>query len=192
MIKDELILIDWDSTIIQTGLSVINTWNYLHSDRKLIYNEPLEWDFSNVLNGTDITLSELFTCFDSKEFYKDGNVVLINGVVQVINRLIDKGYNIKVLSKHEESRKSLTREYVEYLFNGKVKIEFVDNFDDKISYEAFCIIDDKVECLEKSKSKYQICFGDYQWNKDYMGIKTYDWNEVESLIKYFEECEECF
>ena len=60
------ILIDLDQTILQTSKTLIANWNKLNPNNKLEYKEPVEWDFTSILSGTNITLKQLCSTFDYK------------------------------------------------------------------------------------------------------------------------------
>ena len=180
------ILIDLDQTILQTSKTLIANWNKLNPNNKLEYKEPVEWDFTNILSGTNITLKQLCSTFDYKYFYEEA--VLFDNCLEVINKWIEKGYEVIILTKHDKSRIPITKEFIDNLFNNKVKIEFVDSFEVKNTYEADVIIDDKIESLINSKCKTRIEFGDNVWSKDIEGvIRCYNWKQVEQCIDFVAE-----
>ena len=80
------ILIDLDQTILQTSKTLIANWNKLNPNNKLEYKEPVEWDFQNILLGTNITLKQLCSTFDYKYFYEEA--VLFDDCLEVINKWI--------------------------------------------------------------------------------------------------------
>ena len=180
------ILIDLDQTILQTSKTLIANWNKLNPNNKLEYKEPVEWDFANILKGTNITLKQLCGIFDYDKFYD--NCYLFENCERVINKWIEKGYEVIILTKHEMSSIPITKEFIDNLFDGKVKIEFVDSFEIKNTYEADVIIDDKIESLINSKCKTRIEFGDNAWSKDVEGIiRCYNWKQVEHCIDFIAE-----
>ena len=65
------IVIDWDSVILNTSTSLINNWNLLNPNKQLktISSNFVEWDFSNVLKGTDISLKEATLVSEGDSFY---------------------------------------------------------------------------------------------------------------------------
>lgn len=175
------IVIDLDSTIIDTGLTIINTWNKLNPYRQLIYIKPV-WDFSNILKDTDIELKELFTMFDKQEFYD--NVMVFDNAINIINKLAESN-EVIICSKHNESRKPLTTKWINENFKN-VKIMYVDNFRDKLLIPCDIRVDDKIECLQDNKS-FNVCYGNYDWNKDYNGMRCYNWKQVEQCIDFIAE-----
>ena len=180
------ILIDLDQTILQTSKTLIANWNKLNPNNKLVYKEPVEWDFTNILSGTNITLKQLCSTFDYKYFYEEA--VLFDNCLEVINKWIEKGYEVIILTKHDISRRHITKEFIDKLFDNKVKIEFVDSFEIKNTYRADVIIDDKIESLINSKCKTRIEFGDNVWSKDVEGIiRCYNWKQVEHCIDFIAE-----
>ena len=177
------IYIDFDNVILNTTKTLVYNWNIWNPDRKLKYKEPVEWDFKNILRGTYVSLKELCEVFDYKNFYD--YCYLIDGSVEVINKLLDKGIEVIILSKHKDSRKPLTKTFINKLFNNRVDIEFVSDFYEKRSYEGFMLIDDKEESLINSKCKYPILFGDYIYNKNSkIKNRASSWKDLEIVFKF--------
>lgn len=175
------ILIDWDNTILNTCVTVPMIWNYLHPLRKVkvLKAEEVKWDFSNVLEGTDVSLKELLSMFDYKYFYN--HAVYIEGAIETINEL-SKEHEIVIVSKHVDSRKELTIRCINELLSN-VQIQFVDKFEDKRNIEADIIIDDKEECLGGVQT-LSILFGNYEYNQDYKGLRCNNWEQVKRCIEF--------
>ena len=176
------IITDLDSTIISTGKTIIKVWNKLNPNKQL--NDKIEpvWDFSNILKDTDIELKELFTMFDKQEFYD--NVIVFDNAINIINKLAESN-EVIICSKHNESRKPLTTKWINENFKN-VKIMYVDNFRDKLLIPCDIRVDDKIECLQDNKS-FNVCYGDYDWNKDYNGMRCLNWEQVEHCIDFIAE-----
>ena len=176
------IITDLDSTIISTGKTIIKVWNKLNPNKQL--NNKIEpmWDFSNILKDTNIKLKELFTMFDRQEFYD--NVIVFDSAINIINKLAETN-EVIICSKHNESRKPLTTKWINENFKN-VKIMYVDNFRDKLLIPCDIRVDDKIECLQDNKS-FNVCYGDYDWNKDYNGMRCLNWEQVEHCIDFIAE-----
>ena len=70
MIKDKLIVLDFDSCIIDTSKSIINLHNKLNPDKYIEYTPQHDWNFYPMIN-TKEDLKELFKLFDDKDSYRD-------------------------------------------------------------------------------------------------------------------------
>lgn len=175
------IVLDLDNTILDTPYTIVELWNKLNPNRKLKYVEDIEWDFSNILKGTDVTLKELFTLFDDEGFYD--NAVVFDDAIDVINE-ISQRHEIIICSKHDEIRKDITTKWINKTFPN-VKIMFVDNFENKKDLECDLIIDDKIESLG-GKAKLSVCFGDYKWNKEWQKVRATKWCQIKSIIEFLE------
>ena len=171
------ILIDLDNTIINTPEIIINLWNKYNPERKLKYKDDIKWDFSNVLDNTDVSLKELFTMFDKEEFYD--NVKWMDESKRVINSLSEE-HEIIIVTKHNENRKHITDKFIKENF-PKCKLIFVNSFEEKCSIPADIIIDDKLESLQ-GVQKYKICYGLYDWNKNWSGLWLYRWYNAKDII----------
>ena len=179
------IVIDWDSVILNTSTSLINNWNLLNPNKqlKIINPNEVEWDFSNVLKDTDISLKELFTIFDYKNFYD--NAYFLNGAIDIIQELINKGHKIVICSKHDSDRRPITARFINKIFEGKVKIKYVNSFETKREVKCNILIDDKEESLINCKAKLPILFGNYKWNKDSkLHYRATSWNQIREVFKF--------
>lgn len=179
------IAIDLDNVILDVPTTIINLHNELNKN-KLEYKicDNLDWKFKPLVK-TDEELAELFKLFDHVDFYKDA--ITFPNAIQIINELSMQN-NVCIISKHMDSRKPLTQKWIYETF-PTIKLIFVDNFEDKgrvlKEFGADIIIDDRVDALESCEGivPYRICYGQYQWNKDYKGLRASDWSELYKMIK---------
>ena len=191
MIKDKLIICDLDSTLIDTSATIVNLYNKLNPNNQLTFTSEHDWQFRPIVNTKEV-LSELFKLFDHEDFYK--NVVVFPNAIEIINELAENN-RVYIVSKHCESRKRLTKEWINKVM-PKVEIVFVDNFEDKGKLFNNCdyCIDDKWESFENfSEDTTCILFNEYQWNKDCIDYyRCMNWNEVEGYIERIERFREYF
>ena len=183
-----IIVVDWDSTVINTSKTLINLHNKL-SKNKIEYIEEHDWKFKPMIN-TDEELKELFKLFDNEHFYDSDVIVPIKDAIKTIKKLSEH-FKIVICSKHMESRRKLTRNYIEQTFKGyDVSVKFVDSFNEKSKLfrnkEVLVVIDDKEECFEGfGEEPLKILFGNYQWNKEYnkeCSCKISNWVTIEGAI----------
>ncbi|MEO2600919.1 5' nucleotidase, NT5C type [Clostridium butyricum] len=172
------IVIDLDSTIIDTSLTLINLNNKI-STNKINYTKEHDWNFSPMVK-TKEELSNLFTLFDNKDFYKD--VIIFKNAKEIINKLSEK-HEIIVCTKHCDSRKKLTKEWIKKTF-PKAQLVFAESFNKSFVGECDVFIDDRLDALESMRgiAKEIICYGNYKWNKDWMGKRINNWLEIEKII----------
>lgn len=184
------IALDLDSTLINSSLILVQLWNKLNPNRKLTYREDIEWDFSNVLKGK-VGLSELFQLFDHKDFYE--NVIVYDKAIEVVNEL-SKNYEVIICSKHNDSRKHLTTDWINRTFPN-VELVFTDTFDKSEIYnKAWIILDDRIDALESctNNDTYRMCFGNYTWNKkEWKGSRVLNWEHFERRVRILDEIENC-
>ena len=186
-----IIVVDWDSTVINTSKTLINLHNKL-SKNKIKYIEEHDWKFRPMINS-DEELKELFTLFDNKHFYDSDVVVPIKDAIKTIKELSEH-YKIIICSKHMRSRRKLTKKYIKETFKGyDVSVKFVNSFNEKSNLfkhkRVLAVIDDKIECLEGFGEKtLRVLFGDYQWNKEYdknSMCKINSWVTVNDAINVY-------
>ena len=178
---------DLDNVILDSPKTIINLYNELY-ENKLEYNDDVElgWKFEPLIK-TDKELAELFKLFDHPRFYD--KAITYKNAIKVINELSMQN-DICIISKHMDSRKPLTQDWIYKTF-PTIKLIFVDNFEDKgqalKEFGADIIIDDRVDALESCIDiPYRICFGNYQWNSFYNGLRANDWKELNKMIKNIE------
>ena len=186
-----IVVVDWDSTVINTSKTLINLHNKL-SKNKIKYIEEHDWKFRPMINS-DEELKELFTLFDNKHFYDSDVVVPIKDAIETIKEL-SKHYKIIICSKHMRSRRKLTKKYIKQIFKGyDVSVKFVNSFNEKSNLfkhkRVLAVVDDKIECLEGFGEKtLRVLFGDYQWNKEYdknSMCKINSWVTVNEAINVY-------
>ena len=181
MIKDKILIFDLDNTIISTPESLVNLHNKLKPNNQLILPKQIDWKFSPMIKS-DEELSELFKLFDHKDFYGDTLAVFPNAI-EVINKLAENN-RVIICSKHMESRKPLSEEWISKVM-PKVKVVFVDDFEDKGSLFPDCdvVVDDRVDCLDNFNNDcFKLLYGTYQWNRDSNYFEVENWCQIEQVI----------
>lgn len=185
-----VLCIDLDNTILDTVSTIINLHNRLNKNNRIEYNEntKIDWKLRPLIK-TDEELTELFKLFDHKDFYK--HPIIFKYAKDIINGF-SKRNRICIISKHMDSRKSLTKEWVSKTF-PRVELIFVDNFQDKgrvlKEFGADIIIDDRVDVLMSCEGivPYRICYGDNEWSSSWNGLRATDWKELYKMIKIIKD-----
>ena len=189
MINNKTIICDLDSTIVNSSLTIVNLYNKLNPNNQLSYTPNHSWGFEPIIK-TKEELSNLFKLFDHEDFYKD--VIVFPNAIEIINELAENN-KVYICSKHCESRKRLSREWINKVM-PKVEIVFVDNFEDKgkLFDKVDYVIDDRVDTLDSfSEETTCILFGFYDWNKDYDDYhRCMNWNDVKGYIESTERFRE--
>lgn len=176
------IVIDIDSSTIDTCRSIINLHNKLY-DNKIEYQEDYSWNFYPMIKTIE-ELKELFKLFDHKDFYKSDTLVVFDKAIQVINGLSMQN-KVIFCSKHDIARRPITSKWIYEIF-PTANLEFTDTFNKSIVGKVDIVIDDKPEALLSVDADYKILFGTYDWNKDYNGLRANNWKEVDNMIKIIE------
>lgn len=179
------IVIDLDSTIIDTCRSIINLHNKLN-DRKIEFVENYTWNFSPMINSKE-ELSNLFELFDHKKFYNNNTLVIYDNAIKVINELSVQN-EVVICSKHDKLRRPITQKWIYEMFPS-VKLVFTDTFDKSVVGECDIILDDKVEALNSmiGYADYRVCYSTYDWNKSYEGLRANNWIEFKQFIDKLEK-----
>jgi len=176
------IALDLDNVILDTPATIINLHNKLN-ENKLDYKQgdTLGWKFEPLIK-TDEELGELFKLFDNEGFYN--KPIVFDNAIETINQLSMQN-EITIISKHMDSRKPLTTEWIYRVF-PTVKLIFVDSFSEKGELlKGFDIVlDDRIDALDSciGNVKYRICFGNYLWNYIYQGLRANNWIEFNQFV----------
>ena len=184
MIKDKLIMIDLDSTILDTSSTIISLHNRLYPSKYIEFTSEHDWQFRPMIDSKE-ELSDLFKLFDHEDFYKD--VIVFPNAIEIINKLAENN-RVVICSKHNESRKRLSTEWINKVM-PKVEIIFVDSFDKSVAVPrgefVDIFIDDKPEALYSMGyvAEHCICYGSYQWNQEWNGDRSLNWVNVRSKIE---------
>lgn len=173
--------IDLDNTILNTPACIINLHNKL-SENKLEYNDDMKlgWKFEPLIK-TEQELTELFKLFDHPDFYKEA--ITYENAIEIVNKL-SKDNKVMIISKHMDSRKPLTIEWVSRTFPN-TDLVFVDSFEGKgqVLKDFDIIVDDRIDALEScSDVKCKICFGNFLWNETWTGLRVTNWLNLERVI----------
>lgn len=182
----DVIICDLDSTIINTSLSIINLYNKLNNN-KIEYIENHSWNWYPMIKAKE-ELSEVFKLFDNKDFYGD-TLVVFPDAIEVINEL-SKNNRVIIATKHDESRRSISREYIYKTFPN-VELVFLDSFDkscvvkNMLIDKPLCFIDDRPDALMSMQGlvPHLIAYNTYQWNEDWEGLRANNWKELYKMIK---------
>ncbi len=71
-------------------------------------------------------------------------------------------------------------------FNIRLNFIGVQGFDkSQVDMSDGILIDDLPKNLESSNAAYKICFGDYEWNKEWSGVRASNWGQVKQLINNY-------
>ena len=84
-----------------------------------------------------------------------------------------------------ELRKPLTTAWVNKVM-PKVEIIFVDDFEDKgkLFDDCYAVVDDRVDSLYSfSNNVIKICFGNFQWNQEWNGMRRMSWKDVINTLE---------
>lgn len=174
-----VLMIDLDSTIINTSKSIINLHNKLYKNKQIKYQDNHDWSLYPMIK-TKEELSELFKLFDHEDFYKNDTLVVYENAIQIINELSMQN-TVIICSKHDKSRIKITEKWIYETF-PTVDLIFTDSFNKSIVGKVDIAIDDKPEALESIEADYKILYGMYDWNKNSDYLRANNWLEFKRFI----------
>ena len=170
------IIIDLDNTIINSSRMVYELYAKDNKIDKPYYSNH-DWNFSGLIEKEN--LGDLLKYFSDIRLYD--NTIEMPNAIKVIQDL-SKDNEITIVTKHNINRIPITEKWINKTFEN-VKIEYLSSFN-KSSFSGDIFIDDRIDCLESVKGNFKqlICFGNYEWNKEWKGERICNWN---SIYKYF-------
>ena len=151
------ILVDIDNTCIDSNLEIIRQYREYTNDYKIPYIEKdIGWDFSPVIDSNIWDGNKITKTFSSKEFYN--NVKLKNDCNYVLNKLINLGHEVIIVTKPSKNGLDLRIDFInKNIPNTSVIFLMQDNFDKSI-INGDIIIDDVLES-HKGDRKLNLLFG---------------------------------
>ena len=190
------ILVDIDNTCIDSNLEIIRQYREYTNDYKIPYVEKdISWDFSPVIDSNIWDGNKITKTFSSKEFYN--NVKLKNDCNYVLNKLINLGHEVIIVTKPSKNGLDLRIDFInKNIPNTSVIFLMQDNFDKSI-INGDIIIDDVLES-HKGDRKLNLLFGNYGYNNDKQKkewekknnkqlIRCKNWKEVLAQIEKMED-----
>ena len=190
------ILVDIDNTCIDSNLEIIRQYREYTNDYKIPYIEKdIGWDFSPVIDSNIWDGNKITKTFSSKEFYN--NVKLKNDCNYVLNKLINLGHEVIIVTKPSQNGLDLRIDFInKNIPNTSVIFLMQDNFDKSI-INGDIIIDDVLES-HKGDRKLNLLFGNYGYNNDKQKkewekknnkqlIRCKNWKEVLAQIEKMED-----
>ena len=183
--KQKLIL-DFDSTITDSIKAYCTTYSQLYSiNPNYIKPNP---DLVKQWNLQDQCFLEKHTesIFSSKLFFK--NLEFFPKAKEIIKELSNK-YEIIICSIGTYNNIYHKTEWIKdnlpfiHRFIGLVDDEHC--FMDKsiVNMKNAIFLDDNKNNLDSSNAELKICYGkEYPWNDKWIGLRTFDWQEVEKLL----------
>lgn len=185
------LILDFDNTIVRSNKAIIDLAS--KRDGKQYNIEDIkDYSFSNVLKDWDS--KDVDGLFISKEFYD----VLEphEDAIETIKKLKEDGFIIKIctvtrlegiIHKGTWIRKYLGK-YID-------EVIYIDNYGDsgvkmkKDSITSDLILDDHIDNLISSKTKYKIAFGNYPYNESWDGLRASNWKEFYELVRTIKNIE---
>ena len=190
------ILVDIDNTCIDSNLEIIRQYREYTNDYKIPYVEKdIGWDFSPVIDSNIWDGNKITKTFSSKEFYN--NVKLKNDCNYVLNKLINLGHEVIIVTKPSKNGLDLRIDFInKNIPNTSVIFLMQDNFDKSI-INGDIIIDDVLESHKRDR-KLNLLFGNYGYNNDKQKkewekknnkqlIRCKNWKEVLAQIEKIED-----
>ena len=190
------ILVDIDNTCIDSNLEIIRQYREYTNDYKIPYVEKdINWNFSPVIDSNKWDCNKITKTFSSKEFYN--NVKLKNDCNYVLNKLINLGHEVIIVTKPSKNGLDLRIDFInKNIPNTSVIFLMQDNFDKSI-INGDIIIDDVLES-HKGDRKLNLLFGNYGYNNDKQKkewekknnkqlIRCKNWKEVLAQIEKMED-----
>lgn len=176
--------IDFDGVIANTIQGICQLYNedfsYYKDYRYVDWSEIETWDFKELKCAKKEFIDTYFNLprfFEKLAFmpYADDVLGYLSHDYEII--VVSMGYSPNLYGKKLWLSNNLP--YAKYI--GVNFKEYEDKAHIDMSDGIF--LDDSSKNLKTSNAKIKICFGDeYEWNKDWDGIRLYNWSEVKKFL----------
>lgn len=182
------IVIDFDSTILNTSKTLLN-WYNKETGSFSPYNPDHSWDFDGLL--PDSYKPRAYELFTDPNLYELAEPVV--GSIEAIDKMIRDGHRVIVATKHHPLRIPHTEKWIEEYLPKGVEAVYLCSFDKGVLC-GDVFIDDRIDCLRSVKENFKmcLCFGDYDWNKsleEEENIKrTSTWEDVMQQVFMVDWC----
>lgn len=181
------IYLDFDGCITNSIKKICEMYNEDYRDCNIF--KPAKWYLVNTWSFEDqcplASRDEIDDYFNQKRFF-DNKLEFMENAEEVINKLSEH-FDIYVVSMGNEKNLTYKEGWLENnlpYIKGFIGCNF-DEVSDKshIDMSGEIFIDDSANNLETSNSELKILYGDiYSWNKNYKGIRKFNWYEVYEFL----------
>lgn len=186
------IVIDFDNTIVNSSETILKFlyWkNRYKTNNTFKYDSTiLNWDFTPYAK-TEEDIKFCKAQFNNQKFYDE--LEPMEGALEALREL-HKKYRIVICSNRNVENIEMFVTTIRNLFGDVIDdiVPLIDEFDKSI-VKAYIRIDDKIECMRKDCSSFNILFGEYGYNKncdeDDFDCRAFSWNEILNTVREFEE-----
>ena len=171
------ICIDFDHVLVETSKAILKTYNDEFNDN-IKYNKGHQWNLTGLI--PDKHRKWVLDSFDSNEqIFR--NMKPIKDSVEILKEL-SKEHRLVIVTQHSGIGMYYKEKVIKELFPF-CDIAFISGADKSVTCGDI-FIDDRPECLNSVKGNYKYiwCFGVYNWNKNWDGIRVNSWKEVKHKI----------
>jgi 5'(3')-deoxyribonucleotidase len=177
------IIVDFDSTIADTHSAVLEVYRKDTGDYSTNINNA-GWDIAEISPlWTPVQRNDIFA---RKELFEYLNPIPF--AVEVLKSLQDKGHEIIICTVHRPDGIYYKSQWIKKYLPFINKVIYIDGWTGyKSMIDGDMLIDDHIGNLETSICTYKVCFGNYQWNRDWKGMRANDWFDAHHIINDLEE-----
>ena len=171
------ICIDFDHVLVETSKAILKTYNDKFNDN-IEYNEEHQWDLTGLV--PDEYRKWILDSFDnSEQIYR--NMKPIKDAVEILSEL-SKEHRLVIVTQHSGIGMFYKEKVIKELFPF-CDIAFISGANKSVTCGDI-FIDDRPECLDSVKGNYKYiwCFGIYNWNKTWNGVRVNIWKEIKNKI----------
>jgi len=192
--KQKLFL-DFDSTLVDSVDAFIKVYidRYKNTEGFVYPNVDTlrQWDFRDICPL--LKRGEVQDIFSNKEFFQ--YLKPFRNTVEVLNKYKDK-YEMCIVTIGTLKNLSHKAEYIEKYFPMVHNTILINNTGCKMDKSMIkmkgtdecpsVFIDDHGDNLKSSNADIKIVYGKaYDWNKDIVKLRAYNWLEVDRLLDYY-------
>lgn len=183
------LFLDFDCTIVDSIKTYCNVYNSSYKKeegfKEADHNKVNRYDLKDQCHLVD----HQETIFSNEEFFK--HLEFMTDAIDVLERLGTK-YELIICSIGTLDNISHKAKWIKnnlpfiknvILITGAMRTSGLKMDKSSVNMKDSIFIDDHAENLLSTNAELKICFGkEYDWNKNWMGQRCFNWIEIEKLL----------
>lgn len=168
------IIIDFDSTLVDTHTAVLELYREMTGDTSTAISVDSGWSIKEIC--------PLWSEEQCANVFKNERLFEImkpfDNSVEITQQLIEEGHRLVICTVHGHEGIGFKGKAIKRMFPHIKEVIYIDNntIMNKDLIVADVLIDDHLKNLESSKCEFKVCYGNYAWNKEWEGLRVGNWH----------------
>lgn len=180
-----VVIVDFDSTMVDTHTAVLDLYREETGDMSTEINHNTGWNIQEIC--------PLWTDEQCKSAFKHKRLFELMkpfaGAIFHLEQLMQEGHRVVVCTIHGHEGIGYKGALIKRMFPFVQEVIYIDNGlkMNKDLIAGDIIIDDNIGNLTNSRCEFKVCYGDYDWNKDWELLRVTDWKDLYDMVCAIDE-----